>query len=396
MSAKRRKCGPLDNGVGWVLHPDGRRAWRVVYRVGGKVHSRAGFETKGAARAWQAKNRVSVDTGTHVAPAGGRTLFKDWYAKWATTRLDLRPSTRARDDSYLRNYVLPAFGDLPLRRIDHMTITDWIAALCGRGLAPATVTKAYQILGKVMRAAVAAKLIAQSPCVDVTLPAPRDDEARFLTPEELVYLEDAMPEHWQCIVPFLADTGLRIGEAAALRWRDVDTLRGTVTVRETLVEVPGSLTADGTGVVIGPPKTRAGLRTVPTLTDETAARLVARRHGAGPDDYVWATPTGAALRPKLWRTRVWRPAVLRADLADPQPTPHTLRHTAVALWIAAGTTDAYKLQRWAGHRSIATIYRVYGHLLPTDATDERAALTALRTAARTAIADRKVIALPMR
>jgi integrase len=195
-------------------------------------------------------------------------------------------------------------------------------------------------------------------------------------------------------VPFLADTGLRIGEAAALRWRDVDTLRGTVTVRETLVEVPAYMTPDGTSVMIGPPKTRAGLRTVPTLTDETAARLVARRAGAGPDDFVWATPTGVPLRPKLWRSRVWRPAVLRAGLVDPQPTPHTLRHTAVALWIAAGTTDAYKLQRWAGHRSVTTIYRVYGHLLPTDATEERTALTALRSEARSRVAERKVIALP--
>lgn len=314
----------------------------------------------------------------------------------ATTRLDLRPSTRARDDAYLKNYVLPTFGGLPLRRIDHPTITEWIAALCERGLAPATVTKAYQILGKVMRSAVAAKLITQSPCVDVTLPAPRDEEARFLTPDELVYLEDAMPPYWCDVVPFLADTGLRIGEAAALRWRDVDTLRGTVTVRETLVEVPVALSPDGTGVVIGPPKTRAGLRTIPTLTDETAARLATRRAGAGPDDCVWATPTGAALRPKLWRTRVWRPAILHAGLADPQPTPHALRHTAVALWIAAGTTDAYKLQRWAGHRSIATIYRVYGHMLPTDATEERSALTALRTAARSRVAERQVIALPAR
>ena len=72
MTAKRRQCGPLDNGVGWVVHPDGHRSWRVVYRVGGKVHTRAGFQTKGAARAWQARSRVSVDAGAHVAPAGGR------------------------------------------------------------------------------------------------------------------------------------------------------------------------------------------------------------------------------------------------------------------------------------------------------------------------------------
>ena len=137
-------------------------------------------------------------------------------------------------------------------------------------------------------------------------------------------------------MPFLADVGLRIGEAAALRWRDVDTTRGLVVVREVLVEVRGVVT-------LGPPKTAAGRRTVPIMTREVAARLEAKR--AKPDDYVFAAVEGGPLRPTGFRSQVWHNAVGSADLSDPAPTPHSLGHTAVAHWIAAGV-DLYKLAKW--------------------------------------------------
>jgi integrase len=111
------------------------------------------------------------------------------------------------------------------------------------------------------------------------------------------------------------------------------------------------------------------------------------------DGFVFVGPEGGPLRPQGFRKRVWGPAVRRAGLATPQPTPHSLRHTAIAIWIATGTTDAFKLQKWAGHRSIATIYRVYGHLLPTDASEQREGMSAMRAAARAAVADRKVLSL---
>lgn len=47
-------------------------------------------------------------------------------------------------------------------------------------------------------------------------------------------------------------------------------------------------------------------------------------------------------------------------------------------------TDQFKLKTWAGHRSIQTIDRIYGHLLPTDASDYRDAMSAMRAAAREA------------
>lgn len=86
---------------------------------------------------------------------------------------------------------------------------------------------------------------------------------------------------------------------------------------------------------------------------------------------------GAAKVAAEWR--VGRPR-LRAG----RPTPHSLRHTAIAHWIAAGITDKFQLRTYAGHRSIETIDRLYGHLLPRDTTDATEKMAAMRKLAREA------------
>src|SRR6266508_3867117 len=77
-----------------------------------------------------------------------------WGAVWWATTTNLRPSTRARDETLLRLYAVPRFGQIPLAAISQLEVRAWVAELTARGFAPATVTKAYQLLGKVMAAAV--------------------------------------------------------------------------------------------------------------------------------------------------------------------------------------------------------------------------------------------------
>ena len=102
---------------------------------------------------------------------------------------------------------------------------------------------------------------------------------------------------------------------------------------------------------------------VPTLTREVGARLEALR--GEPDGFVFTSPKGGPLRPAAFRSRIWKPAVTSAELSKPLPTPHSLRHAAVAHWIAAGV-EPYRLATWAGHRSAATIYSMYGHMISDD------------------------------
>jgi hypothetical protein len=70
----------------------------------------------------------------------------------------------ARDELVLRLYARPRFGNVPLAAITQLDVRTWVAELSARGLTPATVTKTYQVFGKVMGAAVDAGCLAQTPC----------------------------------------------------------------------------------------------------------------------------------------------------------------------------------------------------------------------------------------
>ncbi|HET7489355.1 MAG TPA: site-specific integrase [Acidimicrobiales bacterium] len=340
--------------------------WQARYRdAAGREHSRR-FDRKYDAERWLRDQAVAVDRGTWVDPQHGRTRFDAWCEEWWATTPALRPSSRARDLSYLRSKILPTFGSMPLGSIDHMSVRAWVAELSAAGFAPATVTKAYQILSKVLAAAVDAKLILVSPCHNVPLPKVEREEMRFLTPDEIATLAGAMDARYRALVLLGAYAGLRIGELAGLRRGRVEPLRRSVRVEEILTEVGG--------LYWGQPKTKAGRRSVSVpgpIMDELVAHM-ANYCDDGQDALVFTSPAGGPLRVTTWRRRFWNPAVADAGLSPLRP--HDLRHTAVALWIASGITPL-QVSRRAGHTSTAFTYDRYGHLFP-GAEDEAADLLA--------------------
>jgi integrase len=261
---------------------------------------------------------------------------------------------------------------MPLAAISQLEVRAWVAELSAHGLAPATVVKAYQLLGKVMAAAVDAGYLAQTPCRNVPLPRVEREEMRFLTPAEIVTLAETIRPAYRALVFVGAYGGLRIGELAGLRRGSIDLLRGTVSVAEILTEVAGHLHT-------GPPKTRASRRTV-GLPRFVVRELEAHLVGPGaPDEHVFTAPEGGWLRIVAFRNRIWRPATDAAGLASLRI--HDLRHTAVALWIAAGASPKEVAVR-AGHTSVSFTLDRYGHLYPKADAKLRDRLDALHTAAR--------------
>lgn len=184
------------------------------------------------------------------------------------------------------------------------------------------------------------------------LPKVEREEMRFLTPAEVARLAGVINSRYRAPVLVGAYGGLRIGELAGLRRGRVDLLRGTVDVAEIVVEVRGHLHT-------GPPKTRAGRRTV-GLPRAVVEELAAHMGPVGPADaYVFTADRGDVLRTSNFRTKVWLPAVRAAGLEPLRP--HDLRHTAVALWIAAGANPKEVAVR-AGHTSVPFTLDRYGHL----------------------------------
>jgi integrase len=180
------------------------------------------FKRKVDADAYRAQVEVDKRTGTYADPALGKTPLAEWAQRWQATTVHLRPSTRARDKLLLERFILPRFGRRQLSAIGQLDVRTWVADLSAQGLAPATVAKCYQVLGKVMAAAVDAGLIARSPCRAIRLPRVERDPPRFLTPAEVARLADAIDPRYRALVLVAAYGGLRIGELAGLTRRRVD------------------------------------------------------------------------------------------------------------------------------------------------------------------------------
>jgi integrase len=332
----------------------GKVSYRVRYRdPAGRERSKT-FGRKVDAERWLVEIEHAKHRGAWTDPALGKVRFADWLQAWWATTTNLRPATRARDESLLRRHAVPRFGELPLAAISQLEVRAWVADLAARDLAPATITKAYQLLGKVLAAAVDAGYLAQTPCRNVPLPRVEHEEMRFLTPAEILTLAQVIRPAYRALVLVGAYGGLRIGELAGLRRGRVDLLRGTVSVAEIVTEVAGHLHT-------GPPKTRASRRTVGLprfVVRELEAHLAG---GGGPDQHVFTGPEGGTLRIVGFRNRTWRPATEAAGLSGLRI--HDLRHTAVALWIAAGASPKEVAVR-AGHTSVSFTLDRYGHLYP--------------------------------
>lgn len=103
--------------------------------------------------------------------------------------------------------------------------------------------------------------------------------------------------------------------------------------------------------------------------------------GLTADALVFPAPEGGYLRASLFRRRVWHKATKAAGVAPLRP--HDLRHTAVALWIAAKASPKEVAAR-AGHASVVTVLDRYGHLLPGSEDQVNDALEAMGTVVPTA------------
>ncbi|MDF1597099.1 MAG: tyrosine-type recombinase/integrase [Acidimicrobiia bacterium] len=327
--------------------------YRVRFRTP-DGHSRSKtFKRRVDADAFAATVETSKLFGTYTDPSLGKTRFGEWAPHVQASRINLAPSTRARDDTYFRSFILPYFADESLSKVNPLHVQGWVSALLAKDYAPATIRKAYQLLSAVFDAAVTSDLIARSPCRGIKLPKDSREEMRFLSPDEIEKLADAIDPRYRTLVLTGAYTGLRPGELLGLKVSRLNMLRRQVQVVETLTEVKGQ-------VRLGPPKSKASRRTVTMpafLVEEFAQHLAQYRD---PDDWVFSSPQGGPVRRTNFRRRFWLPAV-RASVGEPLRF-HDLRHSHAALLIAQGVHPKV-LQDRLGHASITTTLDTYGHLM---------------------------------
>jgi integrase len=337
------------------------------FPLGGRGRFRSKtFDRKIDAERWLTAQTSARDSGSWVDPRRSSETFGSVADAWLKSRRDVAASTLARDDSYLRNLILPHLGQLQLREVTVEELDGWVQHLDEvADKAPATVRKAFQIASSVLDRAVTLRKIPANPArvgEGISLPAFDTSEMRFLEPAEVSALAGAVPDRYRALILSAAYTGLRWGELAGLKAKRLSLAERRLTVAESLAEVGGHLSFKA-------PKTAASQRTVALPASLVA---VLRDHlvewPAVGDGLVFTDPEGGPVRRTNFRRRVWLPAV--AETVGEPMRFHDLRHTHAA-WLIAHGEHAKTIQGRLGHASIATTLDRYGHLM--DGLDEAAA-----------------------
>ncbi len=334
---------------------DGKVSYRVRYRDPSGAQRSKSFTRKGDADRYAREIESSKDKGNYVNPRGGKITFGDLAERWYATTASQRPSTRYVLRNVLNNHVLPAFGNLPINRIDRLMVSELLASKSQSGSGAGLVRTIHLIIKGVLNAGVDANLLAVNAAEGVRLPKMIRHEMRFLTPVEVDRLARTIREPYGVLIHTLAYTGLRWSELVALKVGRIDLLNRRLEVVEATVRVGGKLYTN-------PPKSgkRRTVGLTRSLAEELGAYLSDRPHG--PDDLVFtSTKGGYPLRSNVF-SRSWQPAIRAAGL-EPLRI-HDLRHTAASIMLAESRGDWKWVAKQLGHSNASMTLDRYGHLLP--------------------------------
>ena len=337
---------------------DGRgKRWRARYVDDvGSERTRA-FDRKTDAQAWLTEITAKLTTGTYVEPRAGRVTVATMHAAWSASQGHVSAKTVATRKSAWNSRVKPYWGDVPVVDVTTSAVRGWVAKMVTEGAGVPGIENAFGLLRQVLGAAVEDRRIPRNPCEGVRLPKRKHADRGYLTHTQVAALVDAVDRQAE-VVRFLAYTGLRWGEMAALRVQDFDMLRRRVNVSR-------SVTESG-GLVWSTPKTweRRSVAFPVALAAELSALMI----GKGREDLVFTDMRGGVLRNSNWRARVFQPAVTKCQKTDesfPSITPHDLRHTAASLAVSAGA-NVKAVQRMLGHARASMTLDTYADLFEAD------------------------------
>jgi integrase len=394
-----RRCGCVDPVTGRQygtrcprLGAGGRHgSWYVRLELPGGLDGRrhrirrGGYPSRKAALEVLARLRNPKVGGT-----GGIITVGDWLAHWLVSRTSPAASTLRGYAAHVRLYLGPYLGEVLLTELTVGQVQAMFTAIIrqhqalGTPVSAATLTRIGATLRAALNAAIRRGLITDNPAARAELPRARRPRAVVWTPyrvgqwrrsgerpavavwtarQTAQFLDSIRWHRLYAAYHLIALRGLRRGEAAGLRWCDVDLDGKTAVISQQPQQYDGRL-------AVCPPKTPHSVRVI-ALDRTTIAALAEHRHrqraeaaayGPGYRDsvYVFTCLNGDPMAPDRL-TRTFKKLTALAGL--PPVRLHDLRHGAASLALSAGV-ELKVVQEMLGHSSIVLTADTYTSVLP--------------------------------
>jgi integrase len=345
---------------GSVRYDKRRKTWNYLWydgptRRSKRIGTKQEFPTKAAA--WKEVESLEIQPKTQ-SEAAGETV-RSVITRYEVERMPSRQSTVRVYRSFLNNHILPKWADTRIQDVQPRPVELWLRKL---PLSPKSKTHVRSLMHGLVEFAMWSGLldISRNPIslVQNTGATRRVRKARSLTAEQFQALLKELHEPFATMALLCVCLGLRISEALALRWADVDWLGSTLSVKRGIVEQ-----------VVADVKTEGSARTF-NLTSELLDRLKCckqRSDFSGAEDWIFASPIKLGRLPYSY-TGVWRELVRAAEAAKVGHLgTHSFRHTHRSWLDAVGTSVAVQ-QKMMRHADIRTTMNIYGDVVTDEMT----------------------------
>ena len=297
--------------------------------------------------------------------------------EWIEIWLEEYKKPTVRGSSYLsiqnnfKNSINPKLGKILLKDLKPIMIQKFINDLAKQGLTRETIRKRHSVLLGALRQAIAENLISENAASYIKLPKTSEKkEIQALTVEEQEkFIEAAKDVTYGEVLILMLGTGLRIGEALALTWEDIDFEEGVLRVNKTVsIDIKGKNT-------INPPKTKASNRTVPLipsiiellkgLKKELAEKKLFFGEQFNELNLVFYLKLnengGGIMNGHCVRHTAIKKIREKTGLIN--LTPHVLRHTFATRGLESGI-ELRVMQELLGHSNFKMTTDLYTHVLP--------------------------------
>ncbi len=312
---------------------------------------------------------------------GAACLFSDFARIYQHDVLVTHASTtQARTSSALKNYLVPAFGELMLREMTLERLQPYFVKLQQSKLSPESVDKIRDVLSAVLRTAVDYGRLQANPAEKIRLKRRRMVRAKpVLEVDDFFRLSAMIAEPYATMVYVAVFTGLRVSELAGLVWRNVHVDSITIDRRYSRGDwdEPKSHASRATIPVDAPVIAR--IERLKSLEVLVRAGRATRRYRAvkagGPEDLVFqSVRKGGPMRDNNVLVRHIKPAARKLGIG--WVNWQVLRRSC-ATWLQQAGVDVKDAQGLLRHSRASTTQDIYQQLVPASQRRAVQRLTAL-------------------
>lgn len=308
------------------------------------------------------QHELGIDAGP------GQVTVDEFLQRWLRdyAEVSVGAKTYVRYAEICRLHLAPKLGSVTLAKLRPARIQQAYRELQDAGLSAQTVLHVHRVLRGALNWGVRMQMLTRNPTDATEAPRAERHEMRALAPPEIqILLDAARPTDLYHLVFVALATGVRLGEALALKWRDLDMEQRSLQIVRSLQYLPGR------GLAFVPTKTHRSSRAI-TLSEETVAifndlrkRQVTARLGLGPaydtaGDLIFCGPTGVPLAPYNVSRRF-------GDLAKSAGLAplrfHDMRHSYATLLLRAGV-HVKLVSQALGHSGTQLTLDTYSHAQP--------------------------------